>query len=131
MEFLIIPLQEKLEDWKKTVLNLDKEHAKGKPQTRNPQHADRNPLSLLRLQKGKVRIEKAVHRHAAPAEEDAKRRRRRSAEEIRVRPAGRHRETSITGRDRKARRQGGPHRGAGPLLHVRRAPQTRRGKNDN
>lgn len=32
MEFLIIPLQDKLEDWKKTVLNLDKEHAKGNKQ---------------------------------------------------------------------------------------------------
>lgn len=30
MELLIIPLQDKLEDWKRTVLNLDKEHAKGK-----------------------------------------------------------------------------------------------------
>lgn len=29
MECLIIPLQEKLEEWKKTVLNLDKDHAKG------------------------------------------------------------------------------------------------------
>lgn len=29
MDCLIIPLQEKLEDWKKTVLNLDKDHAKG------------------------------------------------------------------------------------------------------
>lgn len=29
MDCLIVPLQEKLEDWKRTVLNLDKEHAKG------------------------------------------------------------------------------------------------------
>lgn len=29
MECLILPLQDKLEEWKKTVLNLDKEHAKG------------------------------------------------------------------------------------------------------
>lgn len=30
MDCLVLPLQEKLEDWKKTVLTLDKEHAKGK-----------------------------------------------------------------------------------------------------
>lgn len=29
MDCLVIPLQEKLEDWKKTVINLDKDHAKG------------------------------------------------------------------------------------------------------
>jgi hypothetical protein len=29
MDCLVVPLQEKLEDWKKTVINLDKEHAKG------------------------------------------------------------------------------------------------------
>lgn len=30
MDCLVVPLQEKLEDWKKAVFNLDKEHAKGK-----------------------------------------------------------------------------------------------------
>lgn len=29
MDCLVAPLQEKLEDWKKNVVNLDKEHAKG------------------------------------------------------------------------------------------------------
>nr|CAD7570100.1 unnamed protein product [Timema californicum] len=29
MDCLVVPLQEKLEDWKKTVVNLDKDHAKG------------------------------------------------------------------------------------------------------
>lgn len=29
MDCLVLPLQERLEDWKKTVLTLDKEHAKG------------------------------------------------------------------------------------------------------
>ena len=29
MDCLIIPLQEKLEDWKKSLVYLDKEHAKG------------------------------------------------------------------------------------------------------
>nr|CAD7404360.1 unnamed protein product [Timema poppensis] len=28
MDCLVVPLQEKLEDWKKTVINLDKDHAK-------------------------------------------------------------------------------------------------------
>lgn len=30
MDCLVVPLQEKLEDWKKTIVILDKEHAKGK-----------------------------------------------------------------------------------------------------
>lgn len=29
MDCLILPLQEKIEDWKKIVINLDKEHTKG------------------------------------------------------------------------------------------------------
>jgi len=29
MDCLVLPLQEKLEDWKKSLINLDKEHAKG------------------------------------------------------------------------------------------------------
>lgn len=29
MDSLVIPLQEKLEDWKKGVINLEKEHLKG------------------------------------------------------------------------------------------------------
>ena len=32
MDCLVVPLQEKLEDWKKTVVNLDKDHAKGNNQ---------------------------------------------------------------------------------------------------
>ncbi|XP_064212009.1 mucin-2 isoform X5 [Tribolium castaneum] len=49
MELLIIPLQEKLEDWKKTVLNLDKEHAKDYKRAR----ADlkKRSTDTLRLQK--------------------------------------------------------------------------------
>lgn len=30
IDCLVTPLQEKIEDWKKAVINLDKEHAKGK-----------------------------------------------------------------------------------------------------
>ena len=29
MECLVLPLQDKLEEWKKLVVNLDKEHSKG------------------------------------------------------------------------------------------------------
>jgi len=29
MDCFVVPLQEKLEDWKKIVVNLDKDHAKG------------------------------------------------------------------------------------------------------
>lgn len=29
MECLVLPLQDKLEEWRKTAVNLDKEHAKG------------------------------------------------------------------------------------------------------
>jgi hypothetical protein len=30
MDCLVIPLQDKIEDWKKVLINLDKEHARGK-----------------------------------------------------------------------------------------------------
>nr|CAD7198608.1 unnamed protein product [Timema douglasi] len=36
MDCLVVPLQEKLEDWKKTVINLDKDHAKGKTTLSTP-----------------------------------------------------------------------------------------------
>ncbi|RZC34520.1 A-agglutinin anchorage subunit [Asbolus verrucosus] len=52
MEFLIIPLQDKLEDWKKTVLNLDKEHAKDYKRARA--ELKKRSTDTLRLQK-KVR----------------------------------------------------------------------------
>jgi len=29
MDLLVIPLQERMEDWKRTVVHLDKEHSKG------------------------------------------------------------------------------------------------------
>ncbi|CAH0551421.1 unnamed protein product [Brassicogethes aeneus] len=49
MECLILPLQEKLEDWKKTVLNLDKEHAKDYKRARN--ELKKRSTDTLRLQK--------------------------------------------------------------------------------
>lgn len=30
MDCLVLPLQEKIEEWKKSVLTLDKDHARGK-----------------------------------------------------------------------------------------------------
>lgn len=30
MDCLVMPLQERIEDWKRSLINLDKEHAKGK-----------------------------------------------------------------------------------------------------
>lgn len=29
MDCLVMPLQERIEDWKRSLINLDKEHAKG------------------------------------------------------------------------------------------------------
>ncbi|XP_049817877.1 uncharacterized protein LOC109597373 isoform X3 [Aethina tumida] len=49
MECLIIPLQEKLEDWKKTVLNLDKDHAKDYKRARA--ELKKRSTDTLRLQK--------------------------------------------------------------------------------
>ena len=34
MDCFVVPLQEKLEDWKKIVVNLDKDHAKGEEMQR-------------------------------------------------------------------------------------------------
>ncbi|KAF5301345.1 hypothetical protein FQA39_LY10743 [Lamprigera yunnana] len=52
MDCLVVPLQEKLEDWKKTVLNLDKEHAKDYKRARS--ELKKRSTDTLRLQK-KVR----------------------------------------------------------------------------
>jgi hypothetical protein len=125
MELLIIPLQDKLEDWKKTVLNLDKEHAKGKRRGCFVFFLNR---ALSRFQAGEDRAEEAVHRHAPLAEEDAEGRGRRPAEALGVRPAGRDREAPVAGGDGEARGQGGPDRGEEQILHVRGSPQAGRGR---
>ncbi|KAF5307190.1 hypothetical protein FQR65_LT00706 [Abscondita terminalis] len=52
MDCLVVPLQEKLEDWKKTGLNLDKEHAKDYKRARS--ELKKRSTDTLRLQK-KVR----------------------------------------------------------------------------
>ncbi|XP_018562926.1 metastasis suppressor protein 1 isoform X2 [Anoplophora glabripennis] len=49
MECLILPLQDKLEEWKKTVLNLDKEHAKDYKRARA--ELKKRSTDTLRLQK--------------------------------------------------------------------------------
>ncbi|XP_075215913.1 uncharacterized protein LOC142321586 isoform X2 [Lycorma delicatula] len=49
MDCLVIPLQEKLEDWKKAVVNLDKEHAKDYKRARA--ELKKRSTDTLRLQK--------------------------------------------------------------------------------
>ncbi|XP_074037385.1 missing-in-metastasis isoform X1 [Leptinotarsa decemlineata] len=49
MECLILPLQDKLEEWKKTVLNLDKDHAKDYKRARA--ELKKRSTDTLRLQK--------------------------------------------------------------------------------
>ncbi|KAJ1523831.1 hypothetical protein ONE63_010389 [Megalurothrips usitatus] len=49
MDCLVIPLQEKLEDWKKTVINLDKDHAKEYKRARA--ELKKRSTDTLRLQK--------------------------------------------------------------------------------
>ncbi|XP_067003165.1 BAR/IMD domain-containing adapter protein 2-like 1 isoform X2 [Anabrus simplex] len=49
MDCLVVPLQEKLEEWKKTVINLDKEHAKEYKRARA--ELKKRSTDTLRLQK--------------------------------------------------------------------------------
>lgn len=49
MECLVLPLQEKLEDWRKTVMNLDKEHAKDYKRARA--ELKKRSTDTLRIQK--------------------------------------------------------------------------------
>ncbi|XP_063976067.1 protein MTSS 2 isoform X1 [Diachasmimorpha longicaudata] len=53
MERLVMPLQEKLEDWKKTLINLDKEHAKEYKRAKS--ELKKRSTDTLRLQKKKAR----------------------------------------------------------------------------
>ncbi|XP_066592789.1 protein MTSS 2 isoform X2 [Prorops nasuta] len=53
MDFLVMPLQEKLEDWKKSLINLDKEHAKEYKRARA--ELKKQSTDTLRLQKKKAR----------------------------------------------------------------------------
>ncbi|XP_044744442.1 protein MTSS 2 isoform X2 [Coccinella septempunctata] len=49
MDCLVFPLQEKLEEWKKTVMNLDRDHAKDYKRARN--ELKKRSTDTLRLQK--------------------------------------------------------------------------------
>ncbi|XP_070166833.1 protein MTSS 2 isoform X4 [Polyergus mexicanus] len=53
MDCLVLPLQEKLEDWKKSLINLDKEHAKEFKKARA--ELKKRSTDTLRLQKKKAR----------------------------------------------------------------------------
>ncbi|XP_046745166.1 uncharacterized protein PB18E9.04c isoform X2 [Diprion similis] len=53
MECLVMPLQEKLEDWKKSLVNLDKEHAKEYKKAKT--ELKKRSTDTLRLQKKKAR----------------------------------------------------------------------------
>ncbi|XP_076671679.1 uncharacterized protein LOC143370434 isoform X1 [Andrena cerasifolii] len=59
MDCLVLPLQEKLEDWKKSLINLDKEHAKEYKKARA--ELKKRSTDTLRLQKKKAR--KGQHLH--------------------------------------------------------------------
>ncbi|KAL0109696.1 hypothetical protein PUN28_014612 [Cardiocondyla obscurior] len=60
MDCLVLPLQEKLEDWKKSLINLDKEHAKETKKARA--ELKKRSTDTLRLQKKKAR-KVQVHLH--------------------------------------------------------------------
>ncbi|XP_072748755.1 uncharacterized protein [Anoplolepis gracilipes] len=60
MDCLVLPLQEKLEDWKKSLINLDKEHAKEFKKARA--ELKKRSTDTLRLQKKKAR-KGQVHLH--------------------------------------------------------------------
>ncbi|XP_012257077.2 uncharacterized protein PB18E9.04c isoform X1 [Athalia rosae] len=53
MDCLVMPLQEKLEDWKKSLVNLDKEHAKEYKRAKT--ELKKRSTDTLRLQKKKAR----------------------------------------------------------------------------
>lgn len=84
LESLINPLQERIEDWKKSVNQLDKDHAKGGrvlglglPATRH--HSTETLVIVLlshplhRVQTSPARNQEEVFRHAEAAEESAQR----------------------------------------------------------
>lgn len=45
MECLVLPLHDKLEEWKKMVVNLDKEHSKGTRKDAGLSHYDPDDLT--------------------------------------------------------------------------------------
>ncbi|XP_076279938.1 uncharacterized protein LOC143208893 isoform X7 [Lasioglossum baleicum] len=64
MDCLVLPLQEKLEDWKKSLINLDKEHAKEYKKARA--ELKKRSTDTLRLQKKKARKGQHLHGQGQP-----------------------------------------------------------------
>ncbi|XP_043685474.1 protein MTSS 2-like isoform X2 [Vespula pensylvanica] len=62
MDYLVMPLQEKIEDWKRSLINLDKEHAKEYKKARA--ELKKRSTDTLRLQKKKGRKGQTSHIHA-------------------------------------------------------------------
>ncbi|KAK2588932.1 hypothetical protein KPH14_001787 [Odynerus spinipes] len=62
MDCLVMPLQEKIEDWKRSLINLDKEHAKEYKKARA--ELKKRSTDTLRLQKKKGRKGQTSHIHA-------------------------------------------------------------------
>ncbi|XP_015190180.1 PREDICTED: MTSS1-like protein isoform X2 [Polistes dominula] len=61
MDCLVMPLQEKIEDWKRSLINLDKEHAKEYKKARA--ELKKRSTDTLRLQKKKGRKVQTSHLH--------------------------------------------------------------------
>lgn len=61
MDCLVMPLQEKIEDWKRSLINLDKEHAKEYKKARA--ELKKRSTDTLRLQKKKGRKGQTSHLH--------------------------------------------------------------------
>ena len=81
LESLINPLQERIEDWKKSANQLDKDHAKGRsgpgralqPPTGRDLVIARLSRPLHRVQTGAARDQEEVFGHAEAAEEGTQR----------------------------------------------------------
>ena len=54
---LVVPLQERMEDWKKTVAQLDKEHTKGTVKFINFRTQENFAVIILKLEKRGFTIE--------------------------------------------------------------------------
>uniref|UniRef100_A0A8D8LTN6 Metastasis suppressor protein 1 n=1 Tax=Cacopsylla melanoneura TaxID=428564 RepID=A0A8D8LTN6_9HEMI len=106
MDCLVVPLQEKLEEWKKSVLTLDKEHAR-------------------EYKKSAIGTEETVDGHVAPAEESGQEggggEECRSAKSI----ARGEREEVYPGRSGKEGATSSPGRREKPVLCVCYVPETR------
>lgn len=79
MDCLVLPLQEKLEDWRKSLINLDKEHAKGYYNIlisyvfREKYHISVtiHTFAVFRIQKSKGGIKETLNRYSTSAKEES------------------------------------------------------------